>query len=208
MSVPKAEKVLGRALRAAGNPALAAALLQRIVEFFEYLPACRHDAPPAEGDLLINTVLGALVPFVAKTDEKNIIENLGLLSGKSSLPWIVSNKAGIVLCCILLSRLEILKNSAEASSPVDTLVVLTFFDVIHDRLAECFTELSAAEGEFYGWQFMALLAMNVDADRKRGMVMELRERILAVVERNDPKAIGNLNIFLNVLGLDASQLSV
>lgn len=222
MALPKAERALSRALRAADDADVAEALLRRLVEFFEYLPACRHDASPADVHRLINTVLAALVPFVARMDEGAIAEKLELLSRKGSLPWVVSRKAGMVLCCILLSRLEILKNSAEtaAAPPLETTtaVVLNFFDLIQDRLADCFAEIPApaaaeeggegSEAEFYGWQFMALLAMNVDADRKRSMVMELRERILAVVERNDPKAIGNLNIFLNVLGLDASQLSV
>ncbi len=36
----------------------------------------------------------------------------------------------------------------------------------------------------------------------------MRERILFVVQiQGDPKGIANLNIFLNALGLDASQLA-
>lgn len=162
-------------------------------------------------DLFVNAVLAPLVPFIAKCAGEAVAAKLSTLNAKSSLPWIATNKAGVVMCCILLSRIEILKTHQETTPPLDHpalgRLIESFYDQIQDRLSDVFANLTASDGDFYGWQFMALLAMNLDADRKRQIVMELRERILYVVQRNEPKSVANLNIFLNALGLDASQLS-
>ena len=48
--------------------------------------------------------------------------------------------------------------------------------------------------------------MNIESDRKRSMILELRDKILVIVEEADERAVKNLNVFLNALGLDASQL--
>jgi hypothetical protein len=58
----------------------------------------------------------------------------------------------------------------------------------------------------YVWQLLALIAVNVDGDKKRDAVLELRETVMSVVEGGSQKAIKSMNVFLNALGLDASQL--
>lgn len=218
LSLRKTKRVLARAVKAIDSSQLADLVLQRLIEFFEYLDVCRNEASTAEVEEFINTVLATLVPFVAKAPAEQVIAKIELLQTKSNLAWLISNKAGIVLCCILFSRLEILKTAQtsfadDASSlmaseiPADPM--LHFFDAVQDRLADVFAGPSdGPDADFYGWQLMALLAMNVDADRKRAMVMELRERILAVVQRSEATAVAHLNIFLNALGLDASQLTL
>lgn len=216
LGLSRTKKILGRAIRAIDSTNLSDSLLTRLIEFFEYLDVGRHEAPEKEMELFINSILAALVPYVAKSPIENVIAKVELLCNKEGLPWIITNKAGIVLSCILLSRLEILKSSGGGNnSETETLkhaqlaaLFESIFDQIQERLADIFTNLHNADTEFYGWQLMALLALNVDADRKRIMVMDLRDRILSVVQRGDTKAVANLNIFLNALGLDASQLGV
>jgi hypothetical protein len=204
ISQTKTKKILGRGIKAIDSAKLSESILARLIEFFEYLDICRQDAPEADIELFINSVLAALVPFIAKCPLEGIQSKLSLLAKKSSLPWIVTNKAGVVLSCIILSRVEILKAAGEE---IPSGIAEAFFDQIQDRLSDVFANLHGVDSEFYGWQFMALLAMNCDADRKRVMVMDLRDRIMVVVQKNDPKNVSNLNIFLNVLGLDASQLA-
>jgi hypothetical protein len=212
MALPKAKRIIGRAIRAINNAALSDLFLTRIIEFFEYLDVGRHEAPEAQVELFINSVLAALVPYVAQSPVESMKEKIALLCGKGgALSWMVLNKAGVVLFCILLSRLEILKGDTtgatqDAMAPCGELLE-GLFDAVVERLSDVFGSLSTPEAEFYGWQFMALLAMSVDADRKRQMVLELRERIMAVVQRGESKSIVNLNVFLNALGLDASQIA-
>lgn len=211
LALPKAKKIIGRALKAIDSVRLSERLLTRLVELFEYLDVCRVDASETDINLFVNCLLAGLVPHVAKAAGWEEIESkLQLMVTKNSLPWIAGTKAGLVLLCILLSRGEILKagGATDEESRVTrwSTLVEHLFDQLSDRLAELFGSLQGADGEFYGWQFMALLALNVEADRKRQMVMELRERILATANASDQVAIDNLNIFLNALGLDASHL--
>lgn len=209
LALPKAKKILGRALKAIDDARLSERLLTRLVELFEYLDVCRVDASETDINLFVNCLLAGLVPHVAKVAGWEEVEaKLQLMLAKTSLSWIAGTKAGLVLLCILLSRGEILKGTAagEGVGAHWASLVERLFDQLGDRLPELFNSLQGADGEFYGWQFMALLALNVDADRKRQMVMELRERILATANAPAQVAVDNLNIFLNALGLDASHL--
>ena len=119
----------------------------------------------------------------------------------------------MVLLCILLSRLEILKAAGQDESTsilssvfIDeaSLLTETMFDSLEGHLLEFFNPTDPSR-DFYAWQCLALLAMNVESDRKRSMILELRDKILLVVEQEE-SAVKNLNVFLNALGLDASQL--
>lgn len=216
LAVPKTMVILGRALRAIDSTMLAERFMKRLVELFEYLSVCRVDVSEHHIGLFVNCVLAPLVPWAARAPASKILELLEILVGKRSLLWIVCTRPGLVLFCILLSRMEILKS--QTSSDEDqineeyeklNLLVESLFDSLQERLTEIFSRLNGVDTEFYGWQFMALLALNVDADRKRILVMELRDKILEVASHPEHgKAINNLNIFLNTLGLDASQLAI
>lgn len=224
LTIPKGKAVLPRALKllSAGDKERFLALL---VEYFDFLDVVRPETSLATVDAFITLVLSPLVPFVGEAEWDPVAAALEGLFAKRSFVWIALTKAGMVLLCILLSRLEILKAAADDSLVIERCAQLTekIFDALDGHLLEFFHQPSvhaaghaAGPGpvpppyedtrEFYAWQFMALLAMNVDADRKRTMILELRDRILAVVEGGVSKAISNLNVFLNALGLDASQL--
>lgn len=206
----KGKKAIGRAIKTLDDRDLADDFAHRLIMALEYLDVCRPDVPEGEVTLFINGLLSALVPFVAKMESAKVIALLKLLCTKSSIQWIITTKAGLVLTCILLSRMELIKSREDAATIDASFYTLmeAFFDAIQERLGDLFTSLHGADGDFYGWQFLALLALSLDADRKRQLVLEMRERILFVVQvQGDPKAIANLNIFLNALGLDASQLS-
>lgn len=225
----KGKKAVGRALKVIDCVELSVCFLERLLQSLEYLDVCRPDANEVEISLFINSLLSGIVPSVAKMDSIQIINLLRILCSKASIPWIVTTKAGLVVCCVLLSRMEIIKGSLgkdlseegsvfEPSSSVvpgspswmDSFyeLVASFYDSISDRLNDIFGHVGNGDNDFYAWQFLALLALNLmDADRKRQIVMEVRERILLVAQQGEPKSISNLNIFLNALGLDASQLA-
>ena len=204
MASSKTKRILSRAIRAIDSNDLSERILIRLVDFFEYLDVCRLDAPETDINLFVNPLLASLVPYVSKCDWNQLLVPLHALMAKSAFLWIICSKAGLVLLCILLSRAEILKGE-HASEAMHLFESLS--DQLTDHLCEIFANLHGVDSEFYGWQLMALLALNVDGDRKRAIVLELRERILIVANSGDQRAIANLNIFLNALGLDASQLS-
>jgi Topoisomerase II-associated protein PAT1 len=139
---------------------------------------------------------------------------------------------GHMLFCILFSKAEMLKRtkgSGSGSGDEDEtswqdqwklLVANMFakfkghFDLLLPPFGQASEStlsslLSDAEitSSYYTWQFLALLAMNVDSDSCHEMVAELRIPILAFSNHPNPSAISNVNLLLHVIGLDASQLS-
>ena len=196
--------------------------LEILVEHFDFLEVVRPETSCEVIDSFIGQVLSPLVSFVGEADWMPVLSGLKGLFGKRSFVWIALTKAGMVLLCILLSRLEILKATASESAKLielngdsvllDEAAALTekMFDALEGHLMEFFTTPNPTDNssrDFYAWQCLALLAMNVDGDRKRSMILELRDKILMVVEGGEERAVKNLNVFLNALGLDASQLS-
>ncbi|KAI3653100.1 hypothetical protein MP228_002525 [Amoeboaphelidium protococcarum] len=58
----------------------------------------------------------------------------------------------------------------------------------------------------YVWQFLAALSPACDEEQHRVLVTELRDKIFEVIGRQGDQGKEKVNIFLNTLGLNASQL--
>lgn len=205
LTIPKGKSIVSRLLKLLDEEGKEK-FLSIMIEHFDFLEIVRPETGLNVIDAFIAQVLSPLVGFVGEAEWPCVLEGLKGLFGKRSFVWIALTKAGMVLLCILLSRLEILKASAEEVH-VDTSALLTekMFDALEGHLLEFFSSTDPSR-DFYAWQFLALLAMNVESDRKRSMILELRDKILVVVETGDERQVKNLNVFLNALGLDASQL--
>lgn len=134
-----------------------------------------------------------------------------------------------MIACVILSvksrqrNIGNLNEQEEESGDNDNLFSfassLSSIHLLYDRLSDHLlfddniqsSSLSKNEKEdhnkdYYIWQFYALLSINLNVERKRKMILELREKIINIIEKKDPIKIANLNVFLNALGLDASQL--
>jgi hypothetical protein len=142
---------------------------------------------------------------------------------KGHLLRIASSKVGLVLLCILLSRADVLKGQEEQSMPLDDLVdedeaadqgvfakTLTgLISQLYETLDGSFLDIFPAaptESAFYVWQFLSLLVNNISMEQRHSLVVEVREKVLATVSSANETWISDLNIFLNSMGLDASQL--
>ena len=212
LTIPKGRAVISRLLKLL-NEEGKGRFLRILVEHFDFLEIVRPETELSVIDSFIAQVLSPLVGFVGEADWQSVLESLRSLQGKRSFVWIALTKSGMVLLCILLSRLEILKAAGQDESTsilssvfIDeaSLLTETMFDSLEGHLLEFFNPTDPSR-DFYAWQCLALLAMNVESDRKRSMILELRDKILLVVEQEE-SAVKNLNVFLNALGLDASQL--
>ena len=62
--------------------------------------------------------------------------------------------------------------------------------------------------DLYAWQFLAAMAVGASPDQQRILVTEVRDKIFEVMSTQGDKNREKVNIFLNALGLDASQLSM
>lgn len=209
LTIPKGRAIVSRLLKVL-NTEGRGRFLENLVEYFDFMEIVRPETSLLVVDSFISQVLSPLVAFVGEADWSIVMSSLATLFGKRSFVWIALTKAGMVLLCILLSRLEILKGldtEPHGGGDLDSAALLTekVYDSLEGHLLELFS-LSDPSRDFYAWQFLALLAMNVESDRKRSMILELRDKILVVVESGEEKGVRNLNVFLNALGLDASQL--
>lgn len=224
LTIPKGRAIVARSLKVLDQEGKEK-FLKNLVEYFDFMEIVRPETSLHVIDAFISQVLSPLVAFVGEADWSIVMDSLSTLFGKRSFVWIALTKSGMVLLCILLSRLEILKgmmagaggNDKETDSSAelahlgerqtDSSAVMTekIHDALEGHLIEFFS-VSDPSRDFYAWQFLALLAMNIESDRKRSMILELRDKILVIVEEADERAVKNLNVFLNALGLDASQL--
>lgn len=207
LTIPKGKSVISKVLRLLEEEGKEQ-FLSNLIEYFDFLEIVRPETSLNLIDAFISQVLSPLVTFVGEAEWKTVLNGLNGLFSKRSFVWIALTKSGMVLLCILLSRLEILKSTTnEESLFLDESAILTekMFDSLEGHLLEFFS-LKDPSRDFYAWQCLALLAMNVESDRKRSMILELRDKILVVVETGEERQVKNLNVFLNALGLDASQL--
>ncbi len=155
-------------------------------------------------------VITACVGCVSRADSEYCVQVLEALIKKSTLPWLLQRKTGLIVVCMLMSRLEVIKQQQEtALDHIEPVYDDLYVEHIRDHLVDIFFTATGQKEQYvyYAWQFLALLAVNVEGEKKREMVLELRETVMGVVESKNPRALKSMNVFLNALGLDASQLS-
>lgn len=223
LALAKGRRAIFRALRVL-DAAFSTLFLQHLVQHLEYLSVFLPNTPPAEIESFVNLVLSPLVPFVSEAPTAFVVAVTGAFLGKENFFWLLFSRPGLILLCILMSRIEIGKSAAGPDIDHDSALAVAWpqlsarlFAAISERLVDFFSiptlraaaspKLAFDGGDYYVWQFMALVALNVDADNKKFMIVELRDKIMSVVQHGAAKDIANLNIFLNVLGLDSSQLA-
>lgn len=164
-------------------------------------------------DPLSQDLVPQMVQCISKADWKDTLYLFQLLIKKPSLPWLLQRRTGLVLVCVVLSRLEVIKQQEEGSEheqELEQYCQQLYSSHLVDHLVDIFFPSSSSapnsSNQQYTWQCLALIAANVDGDCKREMVLELRETVMAVIETRNARSVKMMNVFLNALGLDASQL--
>jgi hypothetical protein len=186
-----------------------------LIDNFELLNVARPKTKQAESDAFISNILSAIAPMISEFDSDQIIRLCLKWMNKKSFSWLIYCRLGIVLTCMLLSRAELSKQhlvspGGEDSSAIYTKYTNTVqqtFSPLLENLNDIF-EFAAPPGtsDFYVWQLFALISVNLNRNQKRAIVAELRDRIMGIISKDEPGALATLNLFLNALGLDATQL--
>ncbi|KAI8848958.1 topoisomerase II-associated protein PAT1 [Chytridium lagenaria] len=205
LSFAKGKKVLPRIIGLLA-PEQILAMLTTILARAESLDVCNMPAGTIDEqiDLFITNVIPCLVAFVTEVPLHVVNACMRILLERHNMVWLARSKVGLAFLTMLLSRAEILKQGGGAAqglalpSPED----LSLWFV-------------------YVWQFFAAMAVGATTiDHQRVLVTEVRTKVIETSRRGqrlaaeDPngssaKAISNVNLFLNALGLgiDASQLA-
>ena len=187
-------------------------LFVKIITALEYIDVANPSSCKSLASLSVNNFINhAISPFVECLEEipeaelANLISNC--LFSKKRHAYIASSKVGLVLLCVLLNALE---NARHGES---TQISLECGQEIFEGLEGCFAELFAnsssasdEEIDIYAWQFLAFLACIIREEAKKALVTELRETIMQIVNFGNEQKVKNLNVFLNALGLDVSQI--
>ena len=186
----------------------------------------------------MNSVIPPIVEFVSDAGLSSINLLMKTILERHNMVWVAKSKIGLAFLTMFLSRAEILKQTGvlpdmeplkEDDLTLWYVLVLQLVQ-IHSRRSDIYNFLFASiqgqfstlfpehssktethPGEIYIWQFLASLAVGATSvDQQRILVTEVRSNVIETAKRNtDAKALDNVNLFLNALGLgiDASQLA-
>ncbi|KAJ3102962.1 hypothetical protein HDU97_000201 [Phlyctochytrium planicorne] len=234
LSYPKGKKLIPRIIGVLA-PEQILAMLTTVFARAESLDVCNMPAGTnnEQVDLFVTNVIPCLVAFVSEVPLHVVNACTRILLERHNMVWLARSRVGLAFLTMLLSRAEILKqgggaaqglaapNSEDLSLWSDLYNFL--FASLHNQFASIFPPtppdpLVTPPDEVYVWQFLAAMAVGATTiDHQRVLVTEVRTKVIETSrrgQREDPtganaKAIANVNLFLNALGLgiDASQLA-
>ncbi|KAG7882045.1 hypothetical protein KL937_000616 [Ogataea polymorpha] len=189
-------------------------------------------------ELFQMTVMKTLVLFVSESDFQQVLRFVVLIvkGGNNNVLFLSTTKIGLSLITILVSRLELIKQEFSAGlSPQDLAQWQTIynhlFQALEGRLATIFPPYLSNDDarkvrnsesnsdDSYIWQFLASLSLAGLLSHQRIIVDEIRNEIFGSMgvskdlkESGDlqgaEKHLSNLNLFLNVMGLKASESDI
>ncbi|RIB22851.1 topoisomerase II-associated protein PAT1 [Gigaspora rosea] len=234
LSVAKGKKVIPRVIRHC-LPEQIFNLITVLVSNFETLDVCKgaiwgpqgnvNPAMLEEVELFMNTVVPPLLQFVAESPLRIVIGLFGLFIERNNIVWVARSKVGLAFLTMFLSRAEILKQGGGAMQglpPPEELEMIQWqdlynrlFSLLQNHFLSLYPPFMIGIDDMYVWQFLAAMAVGASTEQQHVLVTEVRERVLETVIQasrlSADKAshkIANVNLFLNALGLDASQLKV
>ncbi|KAJ3247923.1 hypothetical protein HDU78_002676 [Chytriomyces hyalinus] len=213
------------------------AALSTLFSRAESLDVCNMPAGSQDEaiELFASTVVPTLVSFISEVPLQVVNAFLRILLERHNMVWLAKSKAGLAFLALLLSRAEILKQGGGLQQGLrppgaDDLALWTelynfLFASLEGNFAAIFPptpspdalDTSKPADEVYIWQFLAAMAVGAtSADHQRVLLTEVRDKIFETSRRGsgsenpeDVRALTNVNLFLNALGLgiDASQLA-
>ncbi|KAF9097924.1 hypothetical protein BGX23_007630 [Mortierella sp. AD031] len=228
LNYSKGKKVIPRVLRHL-LPEQTLTLLTMLVANFESLNVCKSEVYAdvqgnQEIELFMNTIVPPLLGFVSEAPFRIVVGLLALFIERNNMIWVARSKPGLAFLTLFLSRAEILK-LGQGNYPIpDDREINQWNELYHRLFGQLQTHFSAlfmpkatmAE-DVHVWRFLAAMAVGATVDQQHVLVTEVREQVLdnviaAQTSRLSPEKaaqrIGNVNLFLHALGLDASQVSV
>lgn len=191
------------------------------LDMLDVVRAARHDDPDAvprelrdEVELFTQTVLPPCLAYISSAPIAIVGGLLNMLLGRNRLELLLLSKVGLSFLTMFLSRAELAKQAQDGgdlsawSGAYDAM-----FSRLEGRLYLVFPPSRPYSDDVYPWQFLAALALGASPEQQHTLVNEARDRVLDNVQgtRGLPREVvdlkrGNVNLFLNAIGLDASQL--
>ncbi|KAF9902220.1 hypothetical protein BX616_001999, partial [Lobosporangium transversale] len=222
------KKVIPRVLRHL-LPEQILTLLTMLVANFDSLNVCKSEIyADVEGnqeiELFMNTIVPPLLGFVSEAPFRIVVGLLALFIERNNMIWVARSRPGLAFLTLFLTRAEILKQG-HSNYPIPDEREIEQWNELYNRLfsqlqthfAALFMPKATMAEDVHVWRFLAAMAVGASVEQQHVLVTEVREQVLdnviaAQTSRSAPEKaaqrIGNVNLFLHALGLDASQVTV
>ncbi|KAJ2812193.1 DNA topoisomerase 2-associated protein pat1 [Coemansia furcata] len=181
-----------------------------------------------ETDLFLHAVMPPALAFLSETSLQIVNGLFALFMERNNIAWVARTRPALAFLTMFLGRTAALKQEINTFSPdAQELYQATelyghLFNALRGSLASVFPPapelgqpVSPVE-DLHAWQFLATLAVGASVEQQHTLVAEVREKVLEKVQLAKsghlPAGLAaaltaNVNLFLNALGLDASQVA-
>ncbi|KAL1597769.1 DNA topoisomerase 2-associated protein pat1 [Paraconiothyrium brasiliense] len=174
-------------------------------------PAMREEI-----DLFLGTVIPPLFAHVSESPLNIIIGLLGLILDRTNMHIVARSKVGMSLLTILISRAELLKQSApEATTDWEQWADLynRLFDAVEPVLPFVFPGTINDTDDMYIWQFLAAMGVGASPEQQQRLVIGVKDRVMETVTVSKAlpaemagARLANVNLFMRAIGLDVELL--
>ncbi|USW57023.1 Putative mRNA decay factor PAT1 domain-containing protein [Septoria linicola] len=202
-------------------------MLTLVVIHLDILDVIRDAYPPADNspiparvkeevNLFTQAVIPPLFSYVNEAPLNIIIGLLGLVLERTQIQAIVRTKIGVSMLTMLISRAELLKQSAPAS---DFQQFADLYDRLFDTLEPVLPYIFPTDGpvsaseDVHVWQFLAAMGVGASPDQQQRLVLGVKERVMETVgvsktlpEEMSLKRLADVNLFMRAIGLDVELL--
>ncbi|KAH4105973.1 hypothetical protein HBH46_074980 [Parastagonospora nodorum] len=175
-------------------------------------PAVREEV-----ELFSATVLPPLFAHMSESPLNIIIGLLGLILDRTNLHVVARSKIGLSLLTILISRAELLKQSAPETANAEweqwNVLYNRLFDSVEPVLPFLFPGSINETDDMYIWQYLAAMGVGASPEQQQRLVLGVKDRVMETV--NVSKALptdmasarlANVNLFMRAIGLDVELL--
>ncbi|KAJ2448767.1 DNA topoisomerase 2-associated protein pat1 [Coemansia sp. RSA 2424] len=183
-----------------------------------------------ETDLFLHAVMPPALAFLSETSLQIVNGLFALFMERNNIAWVARTRPALAFLTMFLGRTAALKQ-AELNSfgnpDSQELYQATelyghLFNSLRGNLAVVFPPMPelgqpvSPMEDLHAWQFLATLAVGASVEQQHTLVAEVREKVLEKVQLAKSGHLpaelaaaltANVNLFLNALGLDASQVA-
>lgn len=175
-------------------------------------PAMREEI-----ELFLGTVIPPLFAHVSESPLNIIIGLLGLILDRTNMHVVARSKVGMSLLTILISRAELLKQSAPEMNQNDweqwNDLYNRLFDAVEPVLPVSFPGGINDTDDMYIWQFLAAMGVGASPEQQQRLVIGVKDRVMETVTVSKAlpaemagARLANVNLFMRAIGLDVELL--
>ncbi|KAJ1726390.1 DNA topoisomerase 2-associated protein pat1 [Coemansia biformis] len=182
-----------------------------------------------ETELFLHAALPPALSFLSEASVQLVNGLLALFMERNNVAWVARTRPALVFLTVVLGRTAALKQAGALGAGDDpqalyqaTELYNHLFGTLQGGLSSVFPPAALSQAgdpleDAYAWQFLATLALGASVEQQHALVTEVRDKVLEAIQlaksgrfpADVAAAItANINLFLNTLGLDASQVTM